>query len=351
MKIAMLVSGGVDSSVALGKLVKEGSEAHDITAFYLKIWLEDDLQFLGECPWEEDLKYARAVCQMFGVPLKVVSLQSAYWDRVVSHTIAELKAGRTPSPDILCNQRVKFGAFTDRIDSSYDKIATGHYAITDGESLHKPVDLIKDQTYFLSHLSKQQLARCLFPLGGMTKPEVRDLAKSWNLPNMGRSDSQGICFLGKIKYNEFVKCHLGEKIGPIVDEATGKILGRHKGFWFHTIGQRKGLGLGGGPWFVVGKDITQNIVYVSGQEKKEAMERREFTISNTNWFCEQPKPGETYTVKVRHGKRTTNCSIRSADKSTGKWSISLDEPDGGIAPGQYAIIYDNSHCLGGGVIC
>ena len=178
MKIALLLSGGVDSSVALARLVSSGE--HDITAYYLKIWLEEEFSFLGECPWEEDLDYARKVCEKFGVPLKVVSLQTAYWDLVVKHIITELKKGLTPSPDILCNQRVKYGAFTDFIDDSFDKIASGHYArvesTPEGYILKKGIDPVKDQTYFLSHLSQKQLSRCLFPLGDLTKNQVRQLA-------------------------------------------------------------------------------------------------------------------------------------------------------------------------------
>ena len=353
MKIAMLLSGGVDSSVALGKLVNEGK--HDITAFYLKIWLEDDLAFLGECPWEEDLTYARAVCEKYNIPLKVVSLQSAYWSKVVSHTIKELKTGRTPSPDILCNQRVKFGAFTDYIDDSYDKIATGHYATAvetpEGTRLKMAVDPVKDQTYFLTNLSQQQLDRCLFPLGGLPKAEVRQLAKEWNLPNKERGDSQGICFLGKIKYNEFVKCHLGEKPGSIIEKSTGKKLGDHKGYWFHTVGQRRGLGLSGGPWFVVGKDIEKNEIYVANSEDSTSRETTSFQISSPNWLGPEPAPGR-YRVKVRHGARTTSCSLSPTPEAPdGKFTIDLDKSDGGIAAGQYAIVYDGDICRGGGVIC
>ena len=280
----------------------------------------------------------------------MVSLQSAYWDKVVSHTISELKAGRTPSPDILCNQRVKFGAFTDHIDATYDRIATGHYAISDTKSLYKAADPIKDQTYFLSHLSKEQLARCIFPLGALKKSEVRMLAKNWDLPNMARHDSQGICFLGKIKYNEFVKCHLGEKPGEIREKETNRLLGNHKGFWFHTVGQRKGLGLGGGPWFVVAKDVEKNIVYVANQSNKNDSEVKIFDISNTNWFNEAPKKENSYNVKIRHGAKTTKCHIISNLGGSNRITLELTEADGGIAPGQYAIVYDGNKCLGGGVI-
>src|ERR1041384_3952794 len=257
MKIAVLLSGGVDSSVALHLAKQEGG--HELTAFYLKIWLEEELAFLGDCPWEEDLKFARAVCEQAGVPLQIVSLQTEYQERVVAHVLSELKRGRTPSPDILCNQWIKFGLFFDKIDAGFDKVVSGHYAQIeqcDGTYLLKrSPDPIKDQTYFLHGLNQTQLSRLWFPIGHLTKVAVRKLAQEWNLPNRDRKDSQGICFLGKIRYPDSVRFHLGEKVGDIVEFETGRKLAAHHGVWFYTIGQRKGLGLGGGPWYVVKKDV------------------------------------------------------------------------------------------------
>ncbi|MFW7380591.1 MAG: tRNA 2-thiouridine(34) synthase MnmA [Oligoflexus sp.] len=350
MNMAVLVSGGVDSSVALSLLRKQGQ--HKLTAFYLKIWLEDDLQFLGECPWEDDLRYAREVCAAWDVPLEVVSLQTAYWDRVVHHTIAELKKGHTPSPDILCNQRVKFGAFLDLVGQDFDLVASGHYARVqeDGDSyrLLRGVDPVKDQTYFLSQLSQQQLARCRFPVGHYQKSEVRALAQDFVLANRDRKDSQGICFLGKIKYNDFVKAHLGEKPGEIINRETNQVVGEHKGFWFHTIGQRKGLGMSGGPWYVVGKDIEKNIVYVATSQTKEAQMPLSFHIREVNWINDAPQDTETLAVKIRHGARTTECQVFQA--GNGLYRIDLTKPDGGIAAGQYAVLYRGEECLGSGVI-
>src|SRR4030067_2342068 len=214
MKNAILLSGGVDSSVALRLLKDEG---HQITAFYLKIWLQDEFSFLGECPWEEDLKYARGVCEQANVPLEVIPLQTEYWDNVVSYTIEEIKEGRTPNPDIFCNSLIKFGQFYDKIDSSFEKVASGHYARVEKSNiryqLKKSPDPVKDQTYFLAYLTQDQLSRAYFPIGIYKKEEVRKLALKFDLPNKERKDSQGICFLGQIKFNDFIKHHLGEKKG------------------------------------------------------------------------------------------------------------------------------------------
>ncbi len=349
MSIAVLTSGGVDSSLALAMLKMQGHR--NVQAYYLKIWLEDDLAFMGECPWEEDLRYVRAVCQRLDVPLEVVALQAEYQERVVEYVLQELRAGRTPSPDIFCNQRIKFGAFVDLMGGGHPFVASGHYAQVehgDTESvLKRAVDPVKDQTYFLSHLSQQQLRRCLFPIGSMPKSEVRSLATKLELPTMSRPDSQGICFLGKIKYSEFIGFHLGQKRGKIVDIVTGKILGDHLGYWFHTIGQRKGLGLGGGPWFVVGKDLRQNIVFVAHEAFAQSWRRNRFELASPNWIGVEPTEGR-YCFKVRHGARLLNGKLLKS--SDGTYSVELDEPDQGLAPGQFCVVYSDEACLGAGMI-
>ena len=352
MKIAVLLSGGVDSSVALNLVKRE--DGHEVTAFYLKIWLEDELAFLGECPWETDLYYAQAVCDQAGVPLRTISLQTEYYEKVVEHAISELKAGRTPSPDILCNQRIKFGVFLDQIDPSFDKVASGHYARIDKSEgqylLKRAPDPVKDQTYFLSNLSQAQLSRALFPVGHLRKREVRALAEAFNLPNKARKDSQGICFLGKIKYNDFVKSYLGEKPGDIIELESGLKLGRHRGFWFYTIGQRRGLGLSGGPWFVVKKDIEHNIVYVSHQEVIETRARNEFSVANLNWIAGEPDRRKLQ-VKIRHSPQLEDCQLQWVEGVEERRAVvSLARPEAGIAPGQSAVFYDDELCLGGGVI-
>jgi len=349
MKVAVLLSGGVDSSVALRLLQEAG---HNVAAFYLKIWLEDELAYLGNCPWEEDLSYAQAVCDQAGVTLEVISLQQEYWDRVVAYTVAEVKAGRTPNPDMMCNQRVKFGAFLDKIDSNFDKIASGHYAQVEERDgafwLRQAPDPVKDQTYFLSHLSQAQLGRALFPIGHLRKEQVRDLAQKFNLPNQDRKDSQGICFLGKIRYRDFITHHLGEESGEIVEKETGKVLGTHKGYWNYTIGQRHGLLLSGGPWFVVGKDVEQNVVYISHDYNADNRARDTFVITDPNWIPLPPDFGKTLVVKLRHGPETIPAQLNPID--TRQIRVRMSLCDLGISPGQFAVVYNEKYCLGGGVI-
>lgn len=350
MKIAVLLSGGVDSSVALRLLKDQG---HDVTAFYLKIWLQDEFSFLGDCPWEEDLKFARGVCEQAGIPLEVISLQSEYWDYVVSYTIKEIKAGRTPNPDIFCNSLIKFGQFYDKIDSSYEKVASGHYGksvfneFTGLYELRISPDPIKDQTYFLAYLKQHQLARAIFPLGGFAKNEVRDLAKNYDLPNMARKDSQGICFLGQIKFDEFVKHHLGEIKGDIIEENTGKKLGTHSGYYFYTIGQRSGLGLSGGPWYVVKKDVDNNLIYISRENVIDRY-KDSFSVAGFNWLSGERPVVNHLRVKIRHGANFYNCVIEHTGPDSA--DVKIDRPDQGIAPGQFAVFYQEDICLGCGVI-
>lgn len=349
MKIAVLVSGGVDSSVALAQLKEQG---HDLVAFYLKIWLEDELSYLGQCPWEEDLAFVRHVCQQLDVPLQVVSLQKEYWDQVVAYTMAEIKQGRTPNPDVLCNQRIKFGMFFNHIDDSFDKVATGHYAQVQADQdgiyhLHKAPDPIKDQTYFLSYLSQKQLARALFPIGHLPKDKVRELARQYNLPNKDRKDSQGICFLGKLKFNDFIASHVGQMPGDLIEYETGTKLGHHKGFWFHTIGQRQGSGLAGGPWYVVAKDPKTNTVFISRNYYSPDKQRNTFVVTNCNWLTSAPTKTDLQ-VKIRHGKHIYDCVVVQLDAA--RWQVTLAQDDQGIAPGQFAVFYDGTECLGAGII-
>ncbi len=391
MKIAVLLSGGVDSSVALALLQLTRTWGHVIKAFYLKIWLQDEFMELGNCPWEEDLDYAEKVCSKFDIPLEVISLQEEYWRLVVETSIEEIRFGHTPNPDMYCNSKIKFGIFLNKIGDEYDRVASGHYARLHrhelGIRLSLGRDLIKDQTYFLSYLTIQQLNRCLFPLGslrsvgelglkyfsetrksgfspfsgftshfnfpqiwehGFSKSEVRKLACYFELPNQNRKDSQGICFLGRIRFSDFIRYHLGEKSGEIIEYETKKVLGEHNGYWYYTIGQRQGLGLSGGPWYVVDKDISNNRIFISRREPGFDTKRfYNFTVTNINWL-EKTEQEFTCKVKVRHGKKALSARVVKTTSTTAL--VILDVPDWGTATGQFAVFYLNNVCLGGGVI-
>ncbi|XP_028757144.1 uncharacterized protein LOC114716323 [Neltuma alba] len=362
LRVAVLLSGGVDSSVALRLLHAAG---HSCTAFYLKIWFQEDFEnFWSECPWEEDLKYARAVCNQVDVPLEVVHLTDEYWKHVVSHIIEEYRCGRTPNPDVLCNSRIKFGAFMDAISNmGFDYVSSGHYANVvhpPADQMDKPCvlelsqDVIKDQTYFLSHLSQSQLKRLIFPLGCISKDEVRRLAAKFDLPNKDRRDSQGICFLGKIKFSEFVARHIGEREGIILEAETGDFLGKHRGFWFHTIGQRQGLRLPGGPWYVVEKDVKNNVIFVSRNYFSLDKRRRLFRVGSLKWLSGLP-PSRTSQLqcKVRHGPGFYNCSLQWEGDGDGRKDtavVHLGDDDQGLAAGQFAAFYEGTTCIGSGVI-
>jgi len=349
-KVAVLASGGVDSSVSLALLKKENK--YDITAFYLKIWLEDELAHMGDCPWEEDLKYVKEICKKFNVPLKIVPLQKEYWSKVVKYTIYEVKNGRTPNPDMLCNNQIKFGEFIKKAAKVFDKVATGHYAQVCKKSgkyyLKRSPDPIKDQTYFLGKLNQKQLEKVVFPIGHLEKKNVRKLAEKFNLPNKNRKDSQGICFLGKVKYDEFIKHHLGIKKGKIIELETGNLLGEHEGFWYYTIGQRKGIKLSGGPYYVSDKDIKKNVIFVSKHYHEKDKKRNEFIVGDFNWFSGKFPKEKNLLVKIRHGEKLYKCTIKKVKKFSAL--VKIKGNDQGIAAGQFAVFYKGVLCLGSAVI-
>ena len=362
MNIAALVSGGVDSSVVV-HLLKEQGVTPDI--FYIRIGMEDEEGYI-DCPAEEDIEITQWIARHYGCRFEEVNLHKEYWDNVVSYTIESVRRGLTPNPDVMCNKLIKFGAFVERRGKDYDRIATGHYAQTEDLNLkvekadapftihHSPFtflatakDPIKDQTDFLSQLSYDQIRRLTFPIGGLMKSEVREIAHAAHLPSADRKDSQGICFLGKINYNDFIKRYLGEREGKIVELETGKILGTHKGYWFHTIGQRKGLYLSGGPWFVVRKDIDENVLYVSQGYDPAAAHGKEITLMGFRLLSgvwpdasEYPDVSEKdVKFKIRHTPEFHQGHLcRLPD---GLVRIDSDDAVQGIAAGQYATIYDN----------
>jgi tRNA-5-taurinomethyluridine 2-sulfurtransferase len=350
-KIAALVSGGVDSAVALYLLREQG---HDVTAFYLKVWMEDDT-LLGDCPWQEDVDYVRAVCEQLGTSFEIVAMQREYWDRVVDYALREVRQGRTPNPDMMCNKLIKFGAFYDEFGKAFDFIASGHYALTDrtdpgGVHLQTSADQKKDQTYFLSQMNRQQLGRAVFPIGEFTKQQVRDMAITRGLANAHRPDSQGICFLGKINCRDFIARHVGRRNGDIVDQTCGKILGEHEGFWFYTIGQRFGLGLSGGPWFVVDKDSASNTIYVAQGYDPEQMYCDRIEVQAFNWINPMPAhAAKDILFKIRHAPEFYRGHVQLTDETS--LVIRPEQRIAGVAKGQFAVLYHERECLGGGVIC
>lgn len=339
MTIAALVSGGVDSSVVV-HLLKEQGYTPDI--FYIRIGMEDEEGYI-DCPAEEDIEITQWIARKYGCRFEEVNLHKEYWDNVVSYTIESVRKGLTPNPDVMCNKLIKFGAFDDRRGHAYDRIATGHYATTaivDGHTfLATAKDPVKDQTDFLSQLSYRQIQKLMFPIGHLMKSDVRAIAHEAGLPSADRKDSQGICFLGKINYNDFIKRYLGEREGEIVELESGKVLGTHKGYWFHTIGQRKGLYLSGGPWFVVRKDIENNVLYVSqGYDPREQYGDR-ITLMGFHPLApvELPLPMEVK-FKIRHTPEFH--PGRLVPLPDGLVQIESGELIQGIAAGQYATIYD-----------
>ncbi|MDR0970844.1 MAG: tRNA 2-thiouridine(34) synthase MnmA [Bacteroidales bacterium] len=353
MNIAALVSGGVDSSVVVYMLKELGFTP---TIFYIRIGMEDKDGYI-DCPSEEDIEITSFIAKKYGCPFEIVSLHKEYWDNVVAYTIEAVKRGLTPNPDMMCNKMIKFGVFDQKWGKDFDKIATGHYCTTTDINnktfLSTAKDKKKDQTYFLGQVNYMQVSRLMFPIGDLLKSEVRDIAKKEKLPSAFRKDSQGICFLGKINYNDFIRRYLGEKKGKIIEKETMKVIGEHNGYWFHTIGQRKGLGLSGGPWFVVEKNIEENILYVSQGYDPETQYGKVVNLSAMEFITENPwgdfSDEKDITFKIRHTPDFTKGKIR---KINDIYRIYSSEKIQGIAQGQFGVIYDNDMklCLGSGII-
>lgn len=351
MKIAVLISGGVDSAVVLHRLWEEG---HELYPFYIRIGMDNDE---GDCSAEEDIEMCTLITRKYGLPLEVVSLHEEYWENVMEYALRTVKSGLTPNPDIMCNRIIKFGYFEQRWGKEYDATATGHYATVrevDGiKYLGTAVDPVKDQTDFLARITYEQLSHLMFPIGDLPKSEVRAIAERVNMPNAKRRDSQGICFLGQINYNDFIRRHLGERKGAIVELETGRKLGEHRGYWFHTIGQRKGLGLSGGPWYVVKKNVDDNVIYVSNGYDTAQQYGRTLRIDEMHFISDNPW-GEAKRVDVMFKNRHTPVMMRASMTHVegGEWLIESEQDVQGIAPGQFAVIYDveGRLCYGSGVI-
>lgn len=348
MKVFVGMSGGVDSSVTAALCKQQG---HEVTGVYMKNWTQDIAGV--ECAWRDDLADAKSVAAILDIDFLVFDFEKEYRHRVVDYMVSEYRAGRTPNPDIMCNQEVKFRLFLDTaIEHGADKIATGHYAQAVNCRLLAGKDDSKDQSYFLYRVRAEALEKTLFPLGGYMKSEVRDMAGEFGLPTASKPDSQGICFIGEVSIKEFLQDYIDTRPGPIVHAKTGEQLGEHDGAELYTIGQRQGLGIGGGlPLYVCDKDVANNTVYVT--DNLGELMIKEFSITDLHWINHAPEADEEYQVRLRHQGGLSPVSVSRLDEDTAH--LSLTEPERAITPGQSAVLYrqadDGLEVVGGGIVC
>jgi tRNA-specific 2-thiouridylase len=353
-RVVVGMSGGVDSSVAAWLLKQQG---YDVVGLFMKNWEDDDDD--EYCSTRQDLIDAAAAADVIGIELEAVNFAAEYKDRVFAEFLREYSAGRTPNPDVLCNAEIKFKAFLDHaIKLGAEHIATGHYArVREREGqfeLLRGVDPGKDQSYFLHRLNQAQLARTLFPVGDLRKPRVREIARDIGLPNAAKRDSTGICFIGERPFREFLNRYLPMRPGPIRDE-SGRVIGEHVGLAFYTLGQRKGIGIGGRrdgsgePWFVARKDMASNTLWVvQGHDHPWLMSDR-LTAIDAAWVSGQPPTaGTRLTAKTRYRQADAACVITAVDGN--RFELVFDEPQWAATPGQSAVLYREEASLGGGVI-
>lgn len=340
------MSGGVDSSVAAAILKKDG---YNVVGVYMKNWTKSLPGFV--CPWKEDFQDAKRVAVQLGIDFKVFDFEKQYKQKVVDYMINEYKVGRTPNPDIMCNQEVKFKLFLETcLEDGADLIATGHYARVKAGKLYKAKDDNKDQTYFLYRITATALQKTLFPLGDLTKPEVRRLAKQFGLATADKKESMGICFVGKVGIKDFLSQYVKTRPGKIIDE-KGKTVGEHDGAIFYTIGQRQGLGVGGGlPFYVVGKDMKKNEVYVTTDLSDRRLWHNKLELTGLHWINGAAKNGAKIQVRTRHRAPLVTGTLDMVSTKKGTLHIALDEDIRAVTPGQSAVIYSGQVVLGGGVI-
>ena len=353
-RIVVGLSGGVDSAVTAWLLKRQG---HEVVGVFMKNWEADDLE--EDCPIRQDFQDVLAVAEVLGIEVELVNFSQAYQDRVFAYFLAEYQAGRTPNPDVLCNAEIKFKAFLDyALQLGADHIATGHYARLDGASpnrrLLKAVDANKDQSYFLYRLTQFQIERALFPLGEFGKPTVREMARQAGLPVAEKKDSTGICFIGERPFREFLQRYLPTRPGDMVTP-DGRVMGRHQGLMFHTLGQRKGLGIGGvkgaedgEPWFVAGKNLERNELIVVQGHDHPLLLTRGLVAGDLSWIGDPPRPGRRYAAKTRYRQRDAVCQVEAVHDT--ELRLRFDEAQWAVTPGQSVVVYDGEVCLGGGII-
>lgn len=339
------LSGGVDSSVSAALLREQG---YKVVGVYMKNWSKD-LPGMP-CPWKEDFQDAKRVAVQLGIDFKIYDFEKQYFDKVVKYMLDGFAAGFTPNPDIMCNQEIKFKLFLDAaLEDGADMIATGHYAKTKDGRLFMAKDANKDQTYFLHRVESDALAKTIFPLGDLTKPQVRELAKKYKLVTADKKESMGICFVGKVSIKEFLGQYVEKKPGKIINQ-KGKVIGEHEGAIFYTIGQRHGLEVGGGlPYYVVGKDMKKNEVYVTTDLQDEKLWSGEIKLTSIHWINNEPKPDQKLMVRTRH--RAKLIPVKKLNKlSNGQWKAMLEKEVRALTPGQSAVFYCGDECLGGGIV-